>query len=107
MSLLALYTACCLLPLLFLIALAVGLLSRGRGEVMLCTECQSCVTHCPARDKGANAFQGMLWAKTGSREEDFYRELDAACVRCGKCRADCPRGLAPFALLPERGRDGE
>ena len=97
MSLLALYTACSLLPLLFLVALAAGLLFRGRGSVMLCTECQSCITHCPARHKGANAFQGMLWAKTGFRDEDFYRELDAACVRCGKCRADCPAGWRPMS----------
>lgn len=101
MTLLALYTACSLLPIAFLIALLVGLLLKRRGAAVLCTECQSCITRCPARTKGLNAFQIMTWAKTGSRDETLYCDLDAACTRCGLCRKDCPRGIAAFELLPE------
>ncbi|MDR2818987.1 MAG: hypothetical protein LBB60_00410 [Desulfovibrio sp.] len=100
MSLLTLYTACSILPLLLLIALAAGLLLKHRGAVMLCTECQSCITHCPGRHGKVNAFQGMIWAKTGARDDQFYKDLNDVCIRCGMCRVDCPRGLAACELLP-------
>jgi len=103
MTLLSLYAACSLLPIVCLIVLLVVLLFQGRDIVMLCTECQCCITRCPARSKGLNAFRIMLWGKTGAKDEIIYSELDAACTRCGLCREDCPRGIAVFELLPERG----
>jgi heterodisulfide reductase subunit C len=104
MTLLSLYAACSLLPIVCLIVLLVSLLFKGRGMVMLCTECQCCITRCPARSRELNAFRIMLWGKTGAKDETLYSELDAACTRCALCRKDCPRGIAVFELLPERGR---
>ena len=107
MTLLSLYTACTLLPLICLGVMIVWLLVKGRSEAMLCTECQSCITRCPARGKELNAFQIIRWAKTGDKSEPQYAALDTVCTRCGLCRKDCPRGLAPFSLLPDSGAKGK
>ena len=87
-----------------MLGLALRLLVTKRNDVILCTECQLCISRCPGRNKGINAFQGMMWAKAGVKDEAFYQEFDAACTRCGMCGVDCPRGLQPFALLPERAK---
>jgi Fe-S oxidoreductase len=101
MTLLSFYTACVVFPILCMVGLALYLLAVGRNDVILCTECQLCISHCPGRNKGVNAFQGMMWAKTGTVDEQFYQEFDAVCTRCGMCGKDCPRGLRPFSLLPQ------
>ena len=101
MTLLSFYTACVVFPILSMVGLALYLLLLGRNDVILCTECQLCISHCPGRNKGVNAFKGMIWAKTGARDEPFYQEFDAVCTRCGMCGKDCPRGLQPFSLLPQ------
>lgn len=102
MMLLSLYTACSLAPLLCLVALVARLIARGRTDAILCTECQSCIAHCPGTARGANAFDIMRWAKTGEAGDALLRRCDDACLRCGQCRKDCPRGLAPDAMLPPR-----
>ena len=102
MTLLSLYTACVIFQLICLSALIIWLILKKREQTILCTECQTCITRCPMREHKHNAFTIMLWSKTGSAEEELYKELDGVCIRCKFCCKDCPRGIAPFALLPGR-----
>lgn len=105
MTLLSLYTACVLLPLICLALMIGRLIIKKRGDIILCTECQSCITHCPVQDRHMNAFQIMLWGKTGTVDEPRHAALNENCIRCGLCKKDCPRGIAPYALLPGKGED--
>jgi len=102
MTLLSLYTACAIFQLICLVALIIWLVFKKRGQSILCTECQSCITRCPMRKRKHNAFNIMLWSKTGSEEDELYKELNGVCIRCKLCCKDCPRGIAPFELLPGR-----
>lgn len=110
--LLSFYTACTLFPLLCLLGLMFRLMWKRRPDALLCTECQSCITRCPAtgRDCGAdgsgnaggNAYDIIRWAKTGSThdpQDPTLQALQASCRHCGLCRKDCPRGLSPHTML--------
>ena len=105
--LLALYTACSLVPLFCLAGLMLRLLLKKRADAILCTECQSCIARCPGSRSGVNAYDIMRWAKTGGPEDPLLRRLSEACAHCDRCRRDCPRGLSPHALLPAgKGESG-
>ncbi|MDD5205221.1 MAG: DUF4430 domain-containing protein [Desulfobacterales bacterium] len=92
---LSLYAASAVLPLAIVVFMIVYLIVRGRGQVILCTECQQCRSACPLLNKGCNPAKLMLAAKTG-HEELFASAGGDLCVGCGRCEKACPRGLAPY-----------
>jgi Fe-S oxidoreductase len=92
--LLSLYAASAVLPLAIVVFMIVHLILRGRGQVILCTECQQCRPACPLLEKGCNPVDLILASKAG-RDDIFLRGGAELCVACGKCEKACPRGLAP------------
>lgn len=93
--LLALYSGCVILLIGIVVYMHIYLIVNRRSQVMLCTECRSCVSACPLLAKGCNPMDVMLAAKSG-REEEIRIEGRAQCVGCGRCEKACPRGLAPY-----------
>ena len=98
--LLALYNGCIILLIGLLVFMELYLVFKRRGQVILCTECQQCVSACPLLAKGCNPLEIMLAAKSG-QETQAMRNATALCVRCGRCQSACPRGLAPYLEIHE------
>lgn len=101
---LALYNGCVILLIGIIVYMEIYLVVTGHSQVMLCTECQQCVSACPFHAKGLNPMAIMLAAKSGRLNEKA--ESFSACVGCGKCRKACPRGLSPYREI-ENGRAGD
>jgi ferredoxin len=93
--LLALYNGCVILLIGVLVFMEFYLVARKRGQVLLCMECQQCVSACPLLRKGCNPVDIMLAAKSGEGPA-AVKEVGALCIRCGRCQAACPRGLVPY-----------
>jgi len=104
--LLALYNGCIILLIGVLVFMELSLVFRRRGQVMLCTECQQCVSACPLLAKGCNPLEIMLAAKSG-QDEIAIRNEGAPCISCGKCQSACPRGLAPYIEIEKWKRPSE
>jgi Na+-translocating ferredoxin:NAD+ oxidoreductase RnfC subunit len=101
--LLALYNGCIILLIGILVFMELYLVFKRRGQVMLCTECQQCVSACPRLAKGCNPIEIMKAAKSG-QETEAVRNAIAGCISCGKCRLACPRGLAPYLEIDKWAR---
>ena len=95
---LALYTATVILSIGLMLALIVSLIVRGEPQVILCTECQQCLSVCPMAAKGCNPMQIMVAAKSNTLDE-VMAAGGRLCVTCGKCRKACPRGLSPSDVV--------
>jgi epoxyqueuosine reductase QueG len=101
--LLALYNGCIILLIGILVFMELYLVFKRRGQVMLCTECQQCVSACPMLAKGCNPIEFMKAAKSGQYLTDVTNG-EARCIGCGKCQLACPRGLAPYLEVHKRER---
>ncbi len=88
--LLALYSATVDLLIFVVIGMVIFLCVKGRGQVMLCTECQQCKSACPLLSRGCDPVSIMKAAKSGGQDQGEI------CVGCRACEKACPRGLTPY-----------
>jgi ferredoxin len=91
---LAFYTAGAILPISAVVVMVFNIVLKKSSQAMLCTECQLCRAACPLLSRGCNPVDIMLAAKTGMGAASL--DGTRLCIMCGKCREQCPRGLAPY-----------
>lgn len=90
-----------ILPFVMIFYLFVRLLLNGSSQVLLCMECDQCVSVCPMAKKypdAASPRDMMIAAKNGTLVELYENGL-IRCNFCGACEKKCPRGLSPYKEL--------